>query len=68
MFAAFVLPLRGFEIENNAYPPLTQWATIVLPLTGEESAHCPDNPVRVLNPDRVSALWRVGELLQTNHG
>ncbi len=23
----------------------------------------PDNPVRVLNPDRVSALWRVGELL-----
>ena len=34
------------------------------PLTVGESAHCTDNPVRVLNPDRVSALLGVDKPLQ----
>ena len=35
MFEAFVSPLWGFKIYiNNDIPPLTQWATIVLPLNG----------------------------------
>ncbi|MEK6737637.1 MAG: hypothetical protein AABY74_03095, partial [Planctomycetota bacterium] len=38
----------------------TQQFTHLLPLTGRESAHCPDNP------DRVAAHWRMGELLQKN--
>ena len=53
MFKAFVPPRRGFKIYYNDFPPLTQWATIVLPLTGHY-AYCTVGqppPLDIMKPD-----------------